>query len=127
MTKEDWKKLEDWWGNTFYSYFKMECDGHVLSMHNYTYKMRVYVALYVDGVHEGAWTEHDHEMGRKFYPLKRAALYSAVELKMRKKLYGRNAGKQVYKEYRLSYWVSFAAFRKQIRLMCKDVKIIENE
>lgn len=39
MTKEEWKKIEDWWG-TGLSTIKMKIDGHDIQLYNNIDKKR---------------------------------------------------------------------------------------
>ncbi len=127
MTKEDWQKLKDWWGCTFYTSFYLECDGHKISLSNEVYKMKVIIALYVDGWVKGEWLKKDHPIGSKFYPLIRKGLYTSKELKANQKVFGKKSehAHQKYYEYVGMNWTSFAAFKKQLLSTCKEIKIIE--
>ncbi len=127
MTNEDWQKLKDWWGCSFYTSFKLECDGYKISLSNHISKMKVRVVLSVDGWIKGEWLNKEHPIGAKFFQLKKKALYSAKELKERQKTFGKKSelSQQKYYEYVAMDWTSFAAFKKQLSITCKEIKIIE--
>lgn len=127
MTKEEWKKVEDWW-DTGFSSVKLMVDRHEIQLHNIIdkKKMTVSVEIYVDGYIKGEYSNKDSEIGNHFWQRIKKALYSTKELKERAKIWGKRheAAQQSYFEYNLPYWRSFNAFKKHLTQNNTDIKLI---
>lgn len=127
MTKEEWKKIEDWWG-TGLSTIKMKIDGHDILLYNSIDKdkMIVEVVIYVDGYIKGDCSTVGNEIGDRFWNRVKKPLYSPKELKERVKAYGKRSkeAQQKYFEYNLPSWRSFRAFKKHITGHNKDISLV---
>lgn len=127
MTKEEWKKIEDWWG-TGLSTIKMKIDGHDILLYNSIDKdkMIVEVVIYVDGYIKGDCSTVGNEIGDRFWNRVKKPLYSPKELKERAKAYGKRSkeAQQKYFEYNLPSWRSFRAFKKHITGHNKDISLV---
>lgn len=127
MTKEEWKKIEDWWGTGFSS-VNLMIDGHEISLHNSIdkKKMIVEVVIYVDGYIKNEYSNKDNEIGNRFWQRVKKPFYSAKELKERAKLWGKRSeeAKQKYFEYNLPCWRSFHAFKRHITSHNKDISLV---
>lgn len=69
MTKEDWKRIEDWWGGLHLSSVELQIDNYNVSLYNMCDrgKMILCVVPYVDGVCRAIYTDKDNEIGNRFY------------------------------------------------------------
>lgn len=127
MTKEEWKKVEDWWG-TGYSSIKMKVDGHDIQLDNNIdkKKMIVEVAIYVDGYMKVCYSDVGNEIGNRFWNRIKKTLYTPKQLKERAKLWGKRSkeAQQKYFEYNYPYWRSFRAFKKHISSLNKDISLV---
>lgn len=127
MTKEEWRKIEDWWG-TGLSTIKMKIDGHDILLYNSIdkKKMTVEVVIYVDGYIKGDCSTVGSEIGDRFWNRVKKPLYSSKELKERAKAYGKRSkeAQQKYFEYNLPSWRSFRAFKKHITGHNKDISLV---
>lgn len=127
MTKEEWKKIEDWWG-TGLSTIKMKIDGHEITLYNNIDKdkMIVEVVIYVDGYIKGDCSTVGNEIGDRFWNRVKKPLYSPKELKERAKVWGKRSkeAQQKYFEYNLPSWRSFRAFKKHITGHNKDISLV---
>ena len=92
MTKEEWKKIADWWG-TGYGSVKMNIDGHEISLYNSIdkKKMIVEVAVYVDGHIKGIYSNKDNEIGNRFWQRMKKPFYSAKKMKELAKAFGKRS------------------------------------
>ena len=130
MTKEDWKKVEEWWGISRRS-MKLLIDGHKINLYNTidSKKMIVYVSLYVDDFIKGEYSKIDNEIGNKFYQRTKLPLYSSRELKERIKDFGKKSkyAKQAYYEMNNLYWRSFNAFKKHITTHNESIELITKD
>ena len=129
MEKEDWKKVSDWWGLSFYDSIQLSIDGYKITLFNRIDKKRmiVRVEMYVDGVVKGEYLGKESEIGNRFLHPAKVAVFSAKELKEKAKCFGKKHkyAQQIYKEYNEPIWKSFAAFKKHITQNNKDIKLIE--
>jgi len=66
ITKEQWTQIEAEAGLQF-GRVKLLCDGHTISTEVQRDKMKLVVAVYVDGYIKGEWMSQDCEIRRKFY------------------------------------------------------------
>lgn len=127
MTKEEWKKVEDWWGTGFGS-VEMSVDGHEISLYNNIdkKKMVVEVVIYVDGYIKGEYSTAGNETGDRFWNRARKPLYSLKELRERAEIWGKRSkeARQQHFEYNYPYWRSFAAFRKHITAHNTEINLI---
>ncbi|MCS2894406.1 hypothetical protein [Parabacteroides faecis] len=127
MTKEEWKKIEDWWG-TGYSSIKMKVDGHDIQLDNCIdkKKMIVEVAIYVDGYIRGEYSTAGNEIGDRFWNRIKKTLYTPKQLKERAKLWGKRSkeAQQKYFEYNTPSWRSFSAFKKHITSHNKEISLV---
>ena len=129
MTKEEWKKVADWWGTGLGS-IKMAIDGYNIQLYNTIdrEKMIVEVVIYVNGYVKGVYSSVGNEIGDRFWRRFKKPLYSPKELKERAKIWGKrneNAQQQYY-EYNGPYWRSFSAFKKHITNHNKDISFVFN-
>ena len=97
MTKEEWKKVEDWWG-TGYSSIKMKVDGYDIQLDNNIdkKKMIVEVVIYVDGYIKGAYSTAGNEIGDRFWNRVKKPFYTPKQLKVRAKLWGKRSKEAQY-------------------------------
>ena len=127
MTKDEWKKVEDWWG-TGYSSIKMKVDGYDIQLNNNIdkKKMIVEVVIYVDGYIKGAYSTAGNEIGDRFWNRVKKPLYTPKQLKARVKLWGKRSkeAQQKYFEYNLYTWRSFRAFKKHLTDHNKDISLV---
>lgn len=129
MSNEDWKKLEDWWGYDLFRSFDLQIDGYKVSLENQTYKMKISIAVYVDGYFKGIYMNLDNPIGKKFYPTRTKSLYSAKQMLEIIKIWGKREGKkrQSSYQYKDAYWKCFNSFKKHLKANCTDIKILEDE
>lgn len=117
MTKEEWKKVEEWWG-TSKGHVTLEIDGYSIILYNYAdkEKMALWVMVYINGEICGKYSNAGNEIGNRFWQRVRKPLYSPKELKTRAQLYGKRSkdSKQKYFEMNNFMWRSFRAFKKHI-------------
>lgn len=127
MTKEEWKKVEDWWG-TGYSSIKMKVDGHDIQLDNCIdkKKMIVEVVIYVDGYIRGEYSTAGNEIGDRFWNRIKKPLYTPKQLKECAKLWGKRSkeAQQKHFEYNSPYWRSFSAFKKHITGHNKEISLV---
>lgn len=127
MTKEEWKKVQDWWA-TGYGYIEMKADDHKISLHNVIdkKKMIVEICLYVDGYMKIEYHDAKSEIGNRFYQRIKKPLHSAKALKDRIKAFGKRneLAQQKYYEYNAFSWRSFAAFKKHITSHNTEIQLI---
>lgn len=128
MTKEEWKKIADWWG-TGYGSVKMNIDGHEISLYNTIdkKKMIVEVAVYIDGYMKSEYSNIDNEIGKRFLQHVRKPLYSAKKLKEYIKVFGKRSkmAQQKYYEYNIPCWRSFALFKRHIMIHNTNIVLIQ--
>ena len=131
MTKEDWKKIEDWWGDVYAPHLELRIDGFNVSLYNQVdkKKMIICVAVFVDDLIKVEYTSKDSTIGNRFYQRIRKPLYSAKALKDRRKTFGKRSeyAKQVYFEYNDLHWRSFRAFKKHITANNKSIELVKEE
>lgn len=129
MTKEEWKKIEDWWG-TGLSTIKMKIDGHDILLYNSIdkKKMTVEVVIYVDGYIKGDCSTVGNEIGDRFWNRVKKPMYSPKQLKERAKVWGKRSkeAQQTYFEYNIPSWRSFKAFKKNITDRNTDISLVVN-
>lgn len=129
MTKEEWRKIEDWWG-TGLSTIKMKIDGHDILLYNSIDKdkMIVEVVIYVDGYIKGDCSTVGNEIGDRFWNRVKKPMYSPKELKERAKLWGKRSkeAQQTYFEYNTPFWRSFKSFKKHITDHNADISLVVN-
>lgn len=127
MTKEEWKKVADWWG-TGLGCVKMEIDGHEISLYNAISKSRmiVCVEIYVDGYIKTECSKAGNEIGDRFWMRVKKPLYSPKRLKELIKAFGKRSkeAKQKYIEYNYPSWRSFSAFKRHISEKNKEIRLI---
>lgn len=127
MTKEEWKRIEDWWG-TGPGFVEMSIDGHAVSLYNRIDKdkMIVIVLVYVDGYLRSTYSRTDNETGNRFYRRVKKALYSPREMKERARAFGKRneLAQQRYYEYNDCGWRSFKAFKKHITDHNKEISLV---
>lgn len=127
MTKEEWKKIADWWG-TGYGSIKMNIDGHEISLYNTIDKKRmiVEVVIYVDGYIKGDYSNAGDEIGDRFWLRVKKPLYSPKELKVRAKLWGKRSkeAQQKYFEYNSPYWRFYSSFKRHITAHNTEINLI---
>lgn len=127
MTKEEWKKVADWWG-TGYGCIDMSIDGHEISLCNIIdkKKMIVEVTIYVDGYMKGVYSGIDNEIGNRFWQRVKKPLYSTKELKERTKAFGKRSkmAQQKYCEWNIPCWRSFASFKRHMTVHNTEINLI---
>lgn len=127
MTKEEWKKIEDWWGTGFSS-VNLMIDGHEISLHNVIdkKKMIVEVVIYVDGYIKGEYSTAGNEIGDRFWNRVKKPLYTPKQLKEQAKIWGKRSkeAQQKYFEYNTLSWRSFSAFKKHITSHNKEISLV---
>lgn len=127
MTKEEWKKVQDWWATGF-GHVKMKVDEHDIELYNKIdkKKMIVEVWIYVDEYIKGAYSTAGDEIGDRFWQRLKRPLYSAKVLKERAKIWGKRNkdAQQKYFEYNIPCWRSFAAFKKHITSHNTELQLI---
>lgn len=127
MTKEQWKKVEDWWG-TGPGHVEMDIDGHKITLYNVIDKKRmiVEVCVYVDGCMRTGFSKAGDETGDRFWQRIKKSLYSAKELKDRARAFGKRSdmAKQKHLEYNVPAWRSLRAFKRHITAHNTDIKLI---
>lgn len=126
MTKEEWKKVQDWWGTGF-GHVNMNIDEYEISLYNIIdkKKMIVEVTIYVDGYMKGVYSDINNEIGNRFWQRVKKPLYSVKNLKERAKIWGKRnkEAQQKHFEYNIPCWRSFAAFKKHITAHNTDIKL----
>lgn len=127
MTKEEWKKVEDWWG-TGPGWVRMDIDGHTVSLYNQINKdkMIVVVLVYVDGYLRSTYSKTDNEIGNRFYQRVKKAIHSPKEMKDRARAFGKRneLAQQRHYEYNECRWRSFKAFKKHIIGHNKEIGLV---
>lgn len=124
MTKDDWKKVEEWWGIGFGS-VNLKIDGFNVTLHNEkdVKKMKMFVAVYVDHYIRGEWSNQKSEIGNKFWRRVKKAYYSPQSMKKRIKILGKREAKQMYYEYNDFKWTSYRSFKKHICDNNSDIEL----
>lgn len=127
MTKEEWKKIQEWWG-TGRGFVEMKIDDYKISLYNSINKKKMIVEIYtyIDGYMKGEYYNVESEIGNRFWQRIKKPLYSAKEIKKRIKAFGKRneLAKQKYYEYNACCWRSFAAFKKHIMLHNIEIQLI---
>lgn len=127
MTKEEWAKIEDWWG-TGLSTIRMKIDGCDIQLFNNVdkKKMIVEVVIYVDGYIKCSDSTAGSEIGDRFWNRIKKPLYSPKQLKERAKVWGKRSkeAQQTYFEYNIPSWRSFRAFKKHITGHNKEISLV---
>jgi hypothetical protein len=133
MTKEDWKYIQDHWGQLFHS-IEMKIDGYNVSLSAFQSGMKIQVAIYVNGSIIGKNLIKDEdgnypEISRRFYLLNRRGLHSQKDLKAFAKIWGKKHkyAQQTYYEWITPHYTSFVAFKKTIINNNNDIQLIRND
>ncbi len=130
MEKEDWKIVEEKW-NEPYTTITFKCDGYLVSLEAYLYKLKLVHLVYVNGVMKGSWLNTECEEGRRFYRPETKFLFSAKTRKDHLKILGKKLYSRSNYDHKITnvypYWVSFAAFKKHLITNNKEIILIQNE
>jgi len=137
MTKEQWQDIKERVGRMFTS-VNLLCDGYVISTEVQRDKMKLYIAVYVNGYIRGKDMWHGSEaeiesmgdIARKFHRwVKRKR--SAKDLKSLEIIYGKRECKKrgLYDAYisTLPYFPNAKAFVSHIKKHCESVTEISRD
>ena len=116
MTKEEWESVERKLCFPADS-VHLKVDGYNITLWVMIYKMKMVIAVYVDGHIKGEWLVKDCDIRRRFYQRSKHSLLTAAE---KKKLARKS--KSVQKEvqertayYSFSpYWTSFQSLKRHL-------------
>lgn len=124
MTKEQWQAVEQRIMGYPYMTTKIRADGHVLSLSMERDKMRLVVAVYVDGKIDLKWIMEDCEIRQKFFQQRKRSLLTQKDrarLKREKKsIWEEIAAQATYYSYS-PYWTSFTALRRHLEQNCETI------
>lgn len=115
MTAEDWKQIEK---RLSYGYgnVKLKIDGYDITLLSTIEKMKVYIAIYVNGEINGKWVAEDCEIRRKFYFKRKCCVVKNAEMKKRKiskKQMAELIEKYTYYTY-TPFYTSFRSLKSQL-------------
>lgn len=129
MTKDDWKYIQDNWGNLYRS-IRMVIDGYDITLQSTITNMRIKVMVFVNGVFHGSDILKDsegnyNEIAKRFYQEHKSPLITQKDLKLRVRVWGKkhHLSQQVYHSYVSPLYTSFPAFKKQIINNNKNIQL----
>lgn len=129
MTNEQWETAEQEL-QLPYGIVKLQADGYVLSMQTQRHKMKLYIAVYVDGKIKGEWLMKDCEIRRKFFQKSKHSLLTRKEQEKlkreRKAVREAVLAHSVYYSYS-PYWSSFRSLKRHLRQNCTEITPYEEE
>lgn len=124
MTKEEWESVER---KLCYpgAGVRLKIDGYNVTLQVMRDKMKMVIAIYVNGYIKGEWLMEDSDIRRKFYRCSKHSLLTAAE---KKKLARKSKSVQKEVQERATYY-SFSAywnsFRSLKRHLIKNNESIE--
>lgn len=122
-----------------YGRLYLNCDGYALSVQVKQSKMKLVIAVFVNGSIKGidAWQGLESELdqmgliARKFWCLKRKALYTAKQIAGYEKGFGKKRAKElgVYRRfcYARPYFATPSAFITHIKKHCQSIELIDHD
>ena len=133
MTKEDWKYIEEQWGN--YGRIYMEVDGYKLTIEIQRHKMKLFRVVYIDGSFKGADFVKDKDgnysdRSNRFIKREMKSIHSRKSIKDFEKSCGKRAAKRLrmYEKFetRSPYWTSFRSFKSHIIKHNNNIELIKD-
>lgn len=124
MTKEQWQAVEQRILGYPYMIAKIRADGHVLSLSMQRDKMRIVIAVYVDGKINPRWIMDECEIRRKFFQQRKRSLLTQKDrarLKREKKSIREEITAQATYYSYSPYWTSFTALRRHLEQNCETI------
>ena len=124
MTKEQWAAAEQRILGYPYMITKIRADGHVLSLSMQRDKMRLVIAVYVDGKINPRWIMDECEIRRKFFQQRKRSLLTQKDrarLKREKKSIREEITAQATYYSYSPYWTSFTALRRHLEQNCETI------
>jgi hypothetical protein len=132
MTNEEWAalelKLSHSWGSA-----KLRVDGFDLAAQVKQDKMRLVIAVYVNGVMKGVWLTQKTEEATRFCRPCTFALWSPSAKKKLTAGLSKSSIKKYFPDldkkgtYYLPYWLSFSAFRRHLQKFNKSIEMMVDE
>lgn len=135
ISKEQWAEIEAQLSNIM-GRVDLVCDGYRVNAIVEYSKMKMYVAVYVNGEIKGEWTNGKGEIPQKFCQVKKRYLYSAAKRAEAKKAATRRGmGADLRKWYTgvaessitswMPWWTNSKAFCRHIRKTCTSIEIVK--
>lgn len=129
MTKEDWESVER---KLCYpgAGVHLKVDGYKVTLRVMTIKMKMVIAVYVDGYIKGEWLAKDCDIRRKFYQKRKHSLLTAAGKKKLAK--ERKSVQKAVKEqttyYSFTpYWNSIRSLKRHFIKNNESIEICEEE
>ncbi|OGS90834.1 MAG: hypothetical protein A2Z95_06095 [Gallionellales bacterium GWA2_60_18] len=135
ISKEQWKEIEARLSNIM-GRVELVCDGYRVNAVVESSKMRLYVAVYVNGEIKGSWADGKGEIPQKFCQATKRYLYSATKrAKAKKAAARRGVGADLRKWYTgvaessivswMPWWTNSKAFCRHIRKTCTSIELVK--
>lgn len=127
MTKEQWKSAEERLG-TPYATVTLKIDGYRIDIQTVILKMKLALAVYVDGKMSLEWVANDCEIRRKFYFGEKRTLLSRKqreELKKETKAIQKAVKERMAYKLYTPYWNSFRSLKRHLIQNCISIELWE--
>lgn len=129
MTQEQWNIVES--RLQFYGgHVRLKIDDYHVALYVAQYKMKLVIAIYVDGEIRGEWIVNDCEIRRKFYQCSNHSLLSRKDkekLKREKKAVREKAMKMYGYQSFSPYWTSFRSLKRHLIQNNTSIELCEED
>lgn len=136
ITKEQWAEIEAQLTGTL-GRVELLCDGYRVNASIEYSKMKLFVAVYVNGEIRGQWMHGEHEIPRKFHQEKKRFINSTkmrawyttqsksdkLWTKEERAKYAAQANKTL--SHWMPWWTNAKAFCRHIRKTCTSIEIVK--
>lgn len=129
MTEAQWNAVEEKLLRP-YGVVKLQADGYEILLLTEQYKMKLVIAVYVDGKIKGEWLAQDCEIRRKFYRCSTRSLLTRKErekLKRNKKSIREEIMRVATYHAYSPYWESFRSLKRHLTKNCSTIVSYEEE
>jgi hypothetical protein len=130
MTRDDWSAIEESLSHAYGS-AKVRVDGFEVSFQVLQDKMRLVIAVYVNGWMKGEWLINKTEEATRFCRPCVFALWSPSSKKKLTSGLRKSDIKQIFPDldkkgtYYLSHWLSFGALKRHLIKNNKSIELVE--
>lgn len=129
MTKEEWESTERklcYPGDGVH----LKVDGYSVTLRILRHKMKMVIAVYVDGYIKAEWFMEDCDIRRRFYQRRKGSLLTAADKKKlakeRKSVQKAVQERAAYYSF-TPYWVSFRSLKRHLVKNNESIEICEEE
>lgn len=127
MTKEEWESVERKLCFPADS-VHLKVDGYNITLWVMIYKMKMVIAVYVDGHIKGEWLVKDCDIRRRFYQRSKRSLLTAAEKKKlarESKSYQKEILEQATHYSFSAYWNSFRSLKRHLIKNNESIELCE--